>query len=53
VENRENKGENGCQRVGDLSNLNESDKILTLSTCNDTGTERVVLHAKMVNISYK
>ncbi len=33
--------------------LNESDKILTLSTCNDTGTERVVLHAKMVNISYK
>lgn len=29
-----------------------NDKILTLSTCDDTGTKRVVLHAKMVNISY-
>lgn len=29
------------------------DKILTLSTCDDTGTRRVVVHAKMVNISYK
>ena len=29
------------------------DRILTLSTCDDTGTRRVVVHAKMVNISYK
>ena len=29
------------------------DRILTLSTCDDTGTKRVVVHAKMVNISYK
>ncbi len=29
------------------------DRILTLSTCDDTGTKRVVVHAKMINISYK
>ena len=27
-------------------NVNEEDKILTLSTCSDTGKDRVVLHAK-------
>lgn len=30
-----------------------NDKILTLSTCDNTGTKRVVVHAKMVNIAYK
>lgn len=34
----------------DLSN---NDKIVTLSTCDDTGTKRVVVHAKMVSIEYK
>lgn len=29
-------------------NINKNDKILTLSTCSMTGTERVVLHAKRV-----
>ena len=29
------------------------DKILTLSTCDNTGTKRVVVHAKMVSIEYK
>lgn len=29
------------------------DKILTLSTCDNTGTKRVVVHAKMINIEYK
>ncbi len=33
--------------------VSSDDKILTLSTCDDTGTRRVVVHAKMVNISYK
>jgi len=30
-----------------------SDKVLTLSTCNDAGTKRVVLQAKLVNFEYK
>jgi len=30
-----------------------NDKILTLSTCDNTGTKRVVMHAKMANIEYK
>lgn len=29
------------------------DKILTLSTCNDAGTKRIAVHAKMVSITYK
>ena len=29
------------------------DKILTLSTCDNTGTKRVAVHAKMINIEYK
>lgn len=33
--------------------VNESDKILTLSTCNDSGTKRIVVHAKMVTITYR
>lgn len=33
--------------------LDESSKILTLTTCTDDGTARVVVHAKMVSISYK
>ena len=31
----------------------ESDKILTLSTCDDTGTQRIVIQAKMVSINYR
>ncbi len=30
-----------------------NDKILTLSTCDNTGTKRVAVHAKMINIEYK
>lgn len=33
--------------------VNSDDKILTLSTCDNTGTKRVAIHAKMVNIEYK
>lgn len=33
--------------------LTEEDKILTLSTCNDAGTKRIVVHAKMVTINYR
>ena len=33
--------------------VSPSDKILTLSTCNDSGTKRIVIHAKMVNINYR
>lgn len=29
------------------------DKILTLSTCNNTGTKRIAVHAKMISIEYK
>ena len=29
------------------------DKVLTLSTCDNTGTKRVAVHAKMINIEYK
>ncbi|MBP5684319.1 MAG: class B sortase [Bacilli bacterium] len=29
------------------------DKILTLSTCDNTGTKRVAVHSKMINIEYK
>lgn len=34
-------------------NLTTADKILTLSTCSDDGTKRMVIHAKMVKIEYK
>lgn len=30
-----------------------NDKILTLSTCTDDGTKRVVIHAKMVKVEYR
>lgn len=30
-----------------------NDKILTLSTCDNTGTKRVAVHAKMISIEYK
>ena len=33
--------------------VSEDDKILTLSTCDNTGTKRVAVHAKMINIEYK
>ena len=33
--------------------VSEDDKILTLSTCDNTGTKRVAVHAKMVSIEYK
>lgn len=33
--------------------LNESDKVLTLSTCDDSGTKRIVVQAKMVSINYR
>ena len=29
------------------------DKVLTLSTCDNTGTKRVAVHAKMISIEYK
>ena len=29
------------------------DKVLTLSTCDNTGTKRVVVHSKMISIEYK
>lgn len=34
-------------------NVTTDDKILTLSTCDNTGTKRVAVHAKMINIEYK
>lgn len=33
--------------------LNYTDKIITLSTCDNTGTKRVVIHAKLINIESK
>lgn len=33
--------------------LNYTDKIITLSTCDDTGTKRVVIHAKLIKIENK
>lgn len=33
--------------------LNYTDKIITLSTCDDIGTKRVVVHAKLTNIESK
>jgi len=33
--------------------VTSNDKIITLSTCDDTGTKRIVVHAKMINIEYK
>ena len=34
-------------------NLTTDDKVLTLSTCSDDGTKRVVIHAKMVKAEYR
>jgi len=33
--------------------VSTDDKILTLSTCDNTGTKRIAVHAKMINIEYK
>jgi len=33
--------------------VNSNDKILTLSTCTDDGTKRIVIHAKMIKAQYK
>lgn len=33
--------------------LNYTDKIITLSTCDNTGTKRVAIHAKLINIESK
>ena len=33
--------------------LTTDDKILTLSTCSDDGTKRVVIHAQMVKAEYR
>lgn len=33
--------------------VDENDKVLTLSTCDNTGTKRIAVHAKMINIEYK
>lgn len=33
--------------------VDENDRVLTLSTCDNTGTKRVAVHAKMINIEYK
>lgn len=34
-------------------NVAVSDKILTLSTCTDDGTKRIVIHSKMVKVEYR
>lgn len=34
-------------------NVTSKDKIITLSTCDDTGTKRIALHAKLINIEKK
>lgn len=34
-------------------NVTYDDKIITLSTCDNTGTKRVVIHAKLINIENK
>lgn len=40
-----------------IYNFNEDvtnkDKILTLSTCTDDGTKRIVIHAKMIKVEYR
>ena len=35
------------------TDVTEKDKILTLSTCDDTGTQRVVAHAKLIKVEKK
>lgn len=35
------------------NDISKDDKILTLSTCSDDGTQRVVVHAKMVKVEYR
>lgn len=35
------------------TSLNYTDKIITLSTCDDVGTKRVAVHAKLINIESK
>lgn len=35
------------------TDISSDDKILTLSTCDNTGTKRVAVHAKMISIEYK
>jgi hypothetical protein len=33
--------------------LNYTDKIITLSTCDDIGTKRIAIHAKLIKIANK
>ena len=33
--------------------VSSDDKIITLSTCTDDGTKRIVIHAKMVKVQYR
>lgn len=35
------------------TDVNTDDKVLTLSTCTDDGTKRVVIHSKLVKVAYK
>ena len=35
------------------TDVSHEDKILTLSTCSDDGTKRVVIHAKMIKVEYR
>lgn len=35
------------------TDVNHEDKVLTLSTCSDDGTKRVVIHAKMIKVEYR
>ena len=37
----------------DNESLTPDDKILTLSTCTDDGTKRIVIHAKMIKAEYR
>lgn len=43
---------NRSQHKFDLD-VNYTDKIITLSTCDNTGTKRVAIHAKLINIESK
>ena len=33
--------------------VDSTDKIITLSTCDNTGKKRVVIHAKMIKVEYR
>ena len=44
---------NGCKFISEKYGLSSDDKIITLSTCTDDGTKRIVIHAKMVKVQYR